>query len=75
MISAKNFKIICSLSAVNGRIRVFSLNLFKCILTHLSGHSWKEGKLIAGMSASERKDYESNHDGLTFAYDGMRVSL
>jgi phosphoribosyl 1,2-cyclic phosphate phosphodiesterase len=47
----------------------------KCILTHLSGHSWKEGELIAGMTPVERKDYEGRHPGLTFAYDGMRVSL
>jgi phosphoribosyl 1,2-cyclic phosphate phosphodiesterase len=47
----------------------------KCILTHLSGHSWKDGQLIAGMTPSERKDYEKKHDGLIFAHDGMRVSL
>lgn len=47
----------------------------KCILTHLSCHSWKDGQLLAGMTPSERKDYESEHDGLIFAYDGMRISL
>jgi phosphoribosyl 1,2-cyclic phosphate phosphodiesterase len=47
----------------------------KCVLTHLSCHGWKEDQLIAGMTPSERKDYESKHSGLTFAYDGMRVSL
>jgi phosphoribosyl 1,2-cyclic phosphate phosphodiesterase len=47
----------------------------QCILTHLAGHSWKDGELIPGMTHEERKDYESKHPGLTFAYDGMRVSL
>ncbi|MHA2118748.1 MAG: hypothetical protein ACW98J_07500, partial [Candidatus Thorarchaeota archaeon] len=47
----------------------------KCILTHLSCHGWKDGQLIAGLTPSERKDYESKRKGLKFAYDGMRVSL
>jgi len=47
----------------------------KCVLTHLSCHRWKDGQLLAGMTPSERKNYESNHEGLTFAYDGLRISL
>ncbi|MFW9967816.1 MAG: MBL fold metallo-hydrolase [Candidatus Thorarchaeota archaeon] len=47
----------------------------KCILTHLSCHSWKEGQLISGMTPTERKDFEGRHPGLTFAFDGMRVLL
>ncbi|MFX0108972.1 MAG: MBL fold metallo-hydrolase [Candidatus Hodarchaeota archaeon] len=47
----------------------------KCILTHLAGHSWKEGQLIPGMTPEERKEYERKHPGLTFAHDGMRVTL
>ena len=47
----------------------------RCILTHLSCHSWKDGRLIAGMSHSERSTYESSVPGLTIAYDGMRVKL
>ncbi|MGD9381921.1 MAG: MBL fold metallo-hydrolase [Candidatus Thorarchaeota archaeon] len=47
----------------------------KCILTHLSCHGWKDGQLIAGLTPSERKDYESKRKGLTFAYDGMRISV
>ena len=47
----------------------------KCILTHLSCHSWKGGKLIAGMSHSERSEYEASIPGLMIAYDGMRVRL
>ena len=47
----------------------------RCILTHLSCHSWKEGSLIAGMSHSERSAYETSVPGLMIAYDGMRVKL
>ena len=47
----------------------------RCILTHLSCHSWKEGRLVAGMSHSERSAYETSVPGLTIAYDGMRVKL
>ena len=47
----------------------------RCIPTHLSCHSWRDGRLIAGMSHSERSAYESSVPGLTIAYDGMRVKL
>ena len=47
----------------------------RCILTHLSCHSWKDGRLIAGMPHSERHTYETSIPGLTIAYDGMRVEL
>jgi phosphoribosyl 1,2-cyclic phosphate phosphodiesterase len=47
----------------------------RCILTHLSGHSWKKGKLVAGLSESERLDVETRYPGLKFAWDGMRVKL
>lgn len=47
----------------------------KCVLTHLSCHSWREGQMIAGLTASERSDFENMHPGLTFAYDGMRIRL
>ncbi len=47
----------------------------KCVLTHLSCHSWKDGQLIAGLTTSERSDFEREHSGLTFAYDGMRIRL
>jgi len=47
----------------------------ECILTHLSCHSWKNSKLIPGMSYSERSKYEANIPGLTIAYDGMRVRI
>ena len=47
----------------------------KCILTHLSCHSWKDNRLVAGLSYSERLEYESKIPGLKFAYDGMRVML
>lgn len=46
-----------------------------CILTHLSCHSWKRGKLVAGLSHEERLAYEARTPGLKFAYDGMRVVL
>lgn len=47
----------------------------RCILTHLSCHKWIEGKLVAGLSYSERCRYEERVPNLRFAYDGMRVSL
>lgn len=47
----------------------------KCILTHLSCHSWKNGQLVAGLSHQERLEYEAKTRGLKFAYDGMRVKL
>jgi len=47
----------------------------KCILTHLSCHSWKDDQLAAGLSPSERIEYEKRIPGLKFAYDGMRVLL
>ena len=47
----------------------------QCILTHISGHSWKDGRLVAGLSARERSEFEANTPGLAFARDGMRVPL
>jgi phosphoribosyl 1,2-cyclic phosphate phosphodiesterase len=47
----------------------------ECILTHLSCHRWKEGQLLAGLSADERQEYEKATPGLRFAYDGMTVTL
>jgi ribonuclease BN (tRNA processing enzyme) len=47
----------------------------RCVLTHLSCHGWKEGQLIAGLTASERRDFEKAHPSLTFAYDGMRIRI
>ena len=47
----------------------------RCILTHISCHSWKDNRLVAGLSHSGRLEYESRTPGLKFAYDGMRVVL
>jgi glyoxylase-like metal-dependent hydrolase (beta-lactamase superfamily II) len=47
----------------------------KCILTHLSCHSWRDNRLVAGLSYWERFEYEAKIPGLKFAYDGMRVIL
>ena len=47
----------------------------KCILTHISCHSWKNGELVAGLSESERLNVEANNPGLKFAHDGMHVKL
>jgi hypothetical protein len=49
------------------------LDVDTCVLTHLSCHSYIEGKLIAGLTSQERSDYEEQHKGLTFAYDGLRI--
>ncbi len=47
----------------------------QCILTHLSCHSYKAGALVAGLSYSERREYEARTPGLKFAYDGLRMTL
>ena len=47
----------------------------RCILTHLTCHSWKNHQLIAGLSYKERLAYEAKTPGLKFAYDGMMVIL
>ena len=47
----------------------------RCILTHLTCHSWKNHRLIAGFSYKERLAYEAKTPGLKFAYDGMTVIL
>ena len=47
----------------------------ECILTHLSCHRWQGGRLIAGLSAAERKAYEERTAGMRFARDGMRLRL
>jgi phosphoribosyl 1,2-cyclic phosphate phosphodiesterase len=47
----------------------------KCILTHISCHSWEKGKLVAGLSHQERLEYEARIPNLKFAYDGMRMTL
>ncbi len=47
----------------------------KCILTHLSCHSWKDGQLIEGWSQQEREEYVSKHPGLMFAFDGLRIRI
>ncbi len=47
----------------------------ECILTHLSCHRWEDRKWIAGYTSDERTNIERENPGLSFAYDGMRVSL
>ena len=47
----------------------------KCILTHASFHSWKNNKLIAGITLQDRKSFVEKHSGLSFAYDGLRIEL
>jgi phosphoribosyl 1,2-cyclic phosphate phosphodiesterase len=47
----------------------------RCILTHLSCHSWKNKELVAGLSHEERLECEKKNPGLKFAYDGMRIKL
>lgn len=47
----------------------------ECILTHLSCHGLIKGKIVSGLSNSERLEYEAKNPGLKFAYDGMRIKL
>jgi phosphoribosyl 1,2-cyclic phosphate phosphodiesterase len=52
-----------------------TLDVRRCILTHLSCHSWKDERLVSGLSESDRKVYEAKMAGLTFAHDGLSVEL
>ena len=47
----------------------------ECILTHLSCHSYKAGRLVAGLPYFKRLELETTTPGLRFAYDGMRVKI
>ena len=47
----------------------------ECILTHLSRHSCKAGKFVAGFSDAERLKYEAANVGLKFAYDGILLAV
>jgi phosphoribosyl 1,2-cyclic phosphate phosphodiesterase len=47
----------------------------ECILTHFSGHSWLDGRLIAGLSVAGRQAYADARPGLRFAHEGMRARL
>jgi phosphoribosyl 1,2-cyclic phosphate phosphodiesterase len=47
----------------------------KCILTHLSCHSYKAGRLVAGLPHTERLKYEAENPRVKFAYDGMRLAV
>ncbi len=47
----------------------------QCILTHLSCHSWRDNRLVAGLPSAKRHAYEASTPGLKFAYDGMRLRL
>ena len=51
------------------------LQVQKCILTHASFHSWKNNKLIAGITQQDRKSFVESHSGLSFAYDGLRIEI
>lgn len=46
-----------------------------CIFSHLSCHNYINGKIMAGLLDSERKDYERQHLGLKFAFDGFRFTI
>jgi phosphoribosyl 1,2-cyclic phosphate phosphodiesterase len=47
----------------------------RCILTHYSSHSWRQGDLVAGLSHHERLAYEAQTPGLEFAREGTRVTV
>jgi phosphoribosyl 1,2-cyclic phosphate phosphodiesterase len=47
----------------------------RCLLTHLSCHSWNRGRLTAGFSAAQRLEFEETHPGLRFANEQARISL
>ena len=49
--------------------------IHECILTHWSGHSWRNRQLVPGFAESERKDLLASHPGLGFAREGMRLPL
>ncbi|MFX0095521.1 MAG: MBL fold metallo-hydrolase [Candidatus Hodarchaeota archaeon] len=47
----------------------------KCVLTHLSCHSWNYDHLVSGFTITQRFEYEARYSGLRFAHDGMRIQL
>jgi len=47
----------------------------KCILTHLSCHSWKNKRICEGFTSNKRKEIEKNNDELKFAYDGLSIEV
>jgi phosphoribosyl 1,2-cyclic phosphate phosphodiesterase len=47
----------------------------ECLLTHLSCHGWRNGRLVAGFSDAQRHAWERRRPGLRFARDGLRVPL
>lgn len=47
----------------------------RCVLTHLSCHSFLGGRLTAGWDAAARAAWAAQHPGLTVAHDGMRLAL
>ena len=51
------------------------VDVAECIVSHMSCHSAIEGEVVAGLTASERAEYEEQYEGLTLAYDGLRFEL
>jgi hypothetical protein len=52
-----------------------STGIPQCILTHLSCHSWRDGRLVAGWAQERRAAFARERPGLTLACDGLRVPL
>jgi phosphoribosyl 1,2-cyclic phosphate phosphodiesterase len=52
-----------------------STGIPQCILTHLSCHSWRDGRLVEGWAQERRAAFARERPGLTLAYDGLRVPL
>ena len=50
-------------------------NIRQCLLTHCSRHSWRQKRLIAGWTEEYRQNFEQEHSGLRFAFDGMRIRI
>jgi len=47
----------------------------ECIITHWSGHTWKQRRMVAGWSEEERDRFVARHPGLRFATDGLRIRV
>lgn len=46
-----------------------------CILTHMSFHSWRGGRLVPGFDPSQRDQIVQANPGLRIAHDGMRIPI
>jgi hypothetical protein len=47
----------------------------ECIITHWSGHTRHQGRMVAGWTQERRQRFVADRPGLAFARDGLRVRV